>query len=117
MKVRGSFDWMSSSQYLAQVGHFFGAYFVVSIPASIVMLMEYPNWYIYIWFGIGAIVASFKEFVFDTAKWGEGDSWSDSIMDWSFYMLGGAAGMGLSRLFYWMLARLLVRHGIVLLPT
>ena len=48
--------------------------------------------------GIGVTAATFKEFVFDTASWGEGDSWSDSFMDWAFYMLGGAAGMAVSTL-------------------
>ena len=27
---------------------------------------------------------------------GEGDSWSDSLMDWSFYMLGAGLAMGLA---------------------
>jgi hypothetical protein len=116
MKLKGSFDWMSNPQYLAQVGHFFGAYFVISIPATIVMLLEAPTWYTYAWFGIGVAAASYKEFVFDTSLFGvgEGDSWSDSLMDWAFYMLGGGIGLGLSKVFYYMLARLLVRHGIVL---
>ncbi len=69
--------------------------------------------------GIGVGAATYKEFVFDTSllknlpvigKWaffqGEGDSWSDSLMDWSFYMLGGGIGMGIS----WLAHHLATMH-------
>ena len=79
---------MSNPQYLAQVGHFFGALSVVLVAAL------FGDWTAIWWaFGTGVVLASAKEFVFDTATWGEGDSWSDSLMDWSFYMLGGGVGL------------------------
>jgi len=111
--IKSNFDWMSNPQYLAQVGHFFGAFFVIIIPSTIVMLMEWPLWYTGIWFGIGVAAASFKEFVFDTSSWGEGDSWSDSLMDWCFYILGVGVGLGITKLFYCLLKMLLARHGVV----
>jgi hypothetical protein len=87
-----NFDWMSNPQYLAQVGHFLGAGGLI-VTAG---LFSGAAWLpVLVTFGIGVAAASFKEFVFDVASWGEGDSWSDSFMDWAFYMLGGGVGMGL----------------------
>ncbi len=96
-----SFDWMSSPQYLAQVGHFLGGLALVFVFG--VFLGPLAMW---LTLGVGLGVAAFKEFVFDTASWGEGDSWSDSAMDFAFYLLGGLAGMGL---FLWAVAR----HAVV----
>lgn len=95
-KSGGSFDWMSSPQYLAQVGHFLGAACLILVASLFAIVMRAgwgPIWWTY---AAGVAAASFKEFVFDTASWGEADSWADSIMDWSFYMLGGLVGLGLS---------------------
>lgn len=93
---RGAFDWMSSPQYLAQIGHFLGAACLV-LTASLFAIVTRAGWAPIWWaYGIGVLLASFKEFVFDVASWGEGDSWGDSLMDWSFYMLGGLVGLGLS---------------------
>jgi len=87
---------MSNPQYLAQVGHFLGALSLILL-ASLLAIVLGEGWVPIFWtLGIGVAAATFKEFVFDVSAWGEGDSWSDSIMDWSFYMLGGAVGMGLS---------------------
>lgn len=84
----GKFDWMSNPQYLAQVGHFLGGAWVVFLAGL------FGGSTALFWaFGIGTLVAGFKEFVFDTASWGESDSWSDSFMDWMFYELGGGAAM------------------------
>jgi hypothetical protein len=87
-----NFSWMSSPQYLAQAGHFFGALSVILVAALFSTSWE-PIWWV---FGTGIATASFKEFVFDVAPWGEGDSWFDSIMDWTFYVLGGSTGMVLA---------------------
>lgn len=94
----GTFSWMSSPQYLAQVGHFFGALSIILAVALLSFSSHLtPHWGPIWWtYGIGVAFASFKEFVFDTSSWGEGDSWSDSLMDWTFYMLGGGAGLGLA---------------------
>jgi len=86
------FDWMSSPQYLAQVGHFFGATTVV-VTSGLLSMAASAGWGpVFATIGVGLAVASVKEFVFDVAAWGEGDSWADSLMDWTFYVLGAAAG-------------------------
>ncbi len=113
--VKGSFDWMSNPQYLAQVGHLFGAYFYVTLSCNTALLIA-ANWWVWLLFGVGVAAATFKEFVFDTASWGEGDSWSDSLMDWSFYMGGGVLGLGATLLWHSLLGRLVVHFG-VLPPT
>ena len=78
-----SFKWMSDPQYLAQVGHFFGAYSVAFTGG-----IFFPH--ALVWIVLGALaLASVKEFVFDVASWGEGDSWRDSAEDFAFYA-GGA---------------------------
>jgi hypothetical protein len=94
--MSSKFDWMSTPQYLAQVGHFFGALSFILI-ATLFSFLSGAGWPpILITFGFGVALSSFKEFVFDTSSRGEGDSWADSFMDWSFYMLGGGVGMGLA---------------------
>lgn len=87
------FAWMSSPQYLAQVGHFFGAYSLVLTTATFASPEVF--WIVFV---LAVLAASFKEFVFDVSSWGEGDSWSDSVQDWFFYMVGGAAALGVAAL-------------------
>jgi hypothetical protein len=86
----GAFSWMSNDQYLAQVGHFLGGLAIVFVAGA--FGGHAVMWWV---LGIGLALAAAKEFIFDTASWGEGDSWSDSLMDFAFYLLGGLAGMGL----------------------
>ena len=97
-KTEDDFGWMSNPQYLAQVSHFLGGTLLIVIAALFAETLI-P---VYITLGCGVAAATFKEFVFDVSSWGEGDSWSDSIMDWAFYMLGGAVGMGLAALHSWL---------------
>jgi hypothetical protein len=90
---------MSNPQYLAQVGHFLAGYGLIATALIFSLALEAGWTPILITLGIGVTVASLKEFVYDTNKtWGEGDSWADSLMDWAFYMLGGAVGMGIAGL-------------------
>jgi hypothetical protein len=94
--VKGAFDWMSNPQYLAQVGHFLGGVSLITI-SMLFAVVRGAGWTpTLVTFILGVAAASFKEFVFDVSSWGEGDSWSDSLMDWSFYMLGGGVGMGIA---------------------
>ena len=83
--IKLNVSWMSNPQYLAQVGHFFGAacllFTVRLFSASKASLL----WTLL----IGLLIAGLKEFVFDTSSWGEGDSFAHSAMDFSFYLLGG----------------------------
>ena len=93
-----NFGWMSNPQYLAQVGHFLGGVTVITI-ATLFSIVFGAGWVpVLITLGVGVLAASYKEFIFDTSVFGvgEGDSWSDSLMDWSFYMLGGGFAMGLA---------------------
>lgn len=78
---------MSDPQYLAQVGHFLGGAWVVFLAG-----LFGGSGVLAVAFAVGVVVAALKEFVFDVASWGEGDSWSDSAVDFAFYALGGGAG-------------------------
>jgi hypothetical protein len=96
MSGKVSFAWMSNPQYLAQVGHFLGGVALI-VVAALFSIARCAGWTpTLVTLGVGVAAATFKEFVFDVAPWGEGDSWSDSLMDWSFYVLGGAVGTGLA---------------------
>lgn len=93
-----NFNWMSNEQYLAQVGHLLGGVTVIII-ATLFAVVFGAGWLpVLITLGVGVLAASYKEFIFDTSVFGvgEGDSWADSFMDWSFYMLGAAIAMGLA---------------------
>ena len=87
-----NWNWESNPQYLAQVGHFLGG-------LSIVFVLGAFKGHTFMWWTYGILigVTAAKEFIWDVAKppYGEGDSWSDSLMDWIFWVLGSRAGMGL----------------------
>jgi hypothetical protein len=87
-----NWNWESSPQYLAQVGHTLGGALVVFVAG--VFWGEHGA---LLALGIGLAVAAIKEFLLDVASppYGEGDSWSDSLMDFAFYVIGGCAGFGL----------------------
>jgi hypothetical protein len=93
-------SFMENVQYLAQVGHFFGA---LSVVLSIAIFFAHAG--LWLAFGLGLIYALLKEFWFDIQF--EKDTWSNSIMDFSFYVLGGGSAVGL---FY-----LAVHYGRVIL--
>ena len=94
----GKFDLMSNPQYLAQVGHFLGGALLIVLTTLFAVVLGAGWTPILVVLGIGVAAATFKEFVFDVSSWGEKDSWADSLMDWSFYMLGGGVGMGIAAL-------------------
>jgi hypothetical protein len=76
--------WMNNSQYLAQVGHFFGAYFVVVTTA-----MFFKSWHVVLpVLAVGIVVAAIKEFWYDLKYELPKQSFSDSFEDFAFYMLG-----------------------------
>ena len=83
-------SWMSAPQYLAQVGHTLGGALAVFV-ASVFWGEHGALWALF----VGTALAAIKEFIIDTSNWGEGDSWSDSLMDFTFYVIGGCAGFGL----------------------
>lgn len=84
---------MQNAQYLAQIGHFFGA-----LSAMLIYGVFMRESYMILAFTIGTMLAAAKEFVYDVASWGEGDSWQDSAMDFAFYLLGGTVGTWLAHL-------------------
>jgi len=90
-----NFSWMSEPQYLAQAGHFLGGALVVLV-AGVFGGETVAFWVL----GSGVMLAAIKEFVFDTSVlgFGEGDSWSDSLMDFCFYLIGGCVGFALFEL-------------------
>jgi hypothetical protein len=85
-------SFMSNDQYLAQVGHTLGGAMAVFV-ASVFWGETGALWTLF----IGVVLAAIKEFILDVAQppWGEGDSWSDSMMDFAFYVVGGCIGFGL----------------------
>jgi hypothetical protein len=99
--------WMSNPQYLAQIGHTLGGYGII-LTTTIFAVVLSAGWKpTLIALAVGIVIASLKEFVYDTnTKWGEGDSWSDSLMDWTFYMVGGGLGIGVSALVHYLVAHL-----------
>lgn len=90
-------DWMSTPQYLAQISHFLAGNLLVALAA---LFFGFAPMFTAL--AIGFVVAALKEFVYDTATWGEGDSWADSLMDFAFYALGGMTGVGLAALAHYL---------------
>ena len=83
---------MSNTQYLAQAAHVLGGASLI-LTAALLSNSRCAGWTpIMITLVVGIVLASLKEFVFDIIY--EKDSWSDSLMDWTFYLLGGAVGVG-----------------------
>jgi hypothetical protein len=98
MSILKPFAWMSNPQYLAQAGHVLGGCLLIVLTALFTLAMGVGWSVIWAVFGFGVIAATVKEFVVDLLPepYGEGDSFSDSLMDWCFYMLGGVVGLGLA---------------------
>lgn len=90
-----NWSWMSNSQYLAQVGHFLGGTLFV-VLAGTFWGPGYPLEIVL----AGVVMASLKEFAFDLmpSPYGEGDSFQDSLQDWTYYILGALVGSGLFEL-------------------
>jgi hypothetical protein len=95
LSLKMNWNWESSSQYLAQAAHTLGGALVV-FAAGVFFAEHGALWAL----GAGVMLAAIKEFVLDVAPppYGEGDSWSDSLMDFCFYVIGGCAGFALFEL-------------------
>jgi hypothetical protein len=99
------FDWMNSSQYLAQIGHFAFGYAIIITAIAISLIRDW-GWKFTLWtLGIGIAAASLKEFWFDMLYELPKQTFGDSFMDWFFYVFG--AGVGL--LVAWLLVNNVVR--------
>jgi hypothetical protein len=88
--------WMNDPQYLAQFAHFFGAYSLIATTTIISMVFGWGWMPMLIVLGIGIAVATWKEFWYDLRKELPKQTWGNSTMDFGFYMLGGAVGMGIA---------------------
>jgi len=90
--------WMNNPQYLAQIGHFLAGGSVIVI-ATLFSVVLGAGWLpVLITLAVGVVAASLKEFWYDMVYELPKQTWGDSIMDWSFYMLGAGVGMGLAAL-------------------
>lgn len=89
--------WMNNPQYLAQVGHFLGG---GSLMLLITLFSGNIN-YTWMVFEVGVVAAAIKEFWYDANYEIPKQTWQDNVMDFSFYVLGGGVGVGLS---YWALS-------------
>jgi hypothetical protein len=87
IKVNNSF--MTDPQYLSQIGHFLGGGSLILITALFFGFV--PCFYT---FSAIIVLASIKEFWYDMKyEIDPKQTWSDSIMDFSFYILGGLVGI------------------------
>ena len=83
--------WMNNPQYLAQIGHTLGGCLAIIVAAFFWGMLA-----VWITLGIGIGVAAAKEFWYDMKYEIPKQTWADSGMDFGFYMLGAAVGLGLA---------------------
>lgn len=88
--------WMNNPQYLAQIGHALGGCLLIVFTTLLSVLFGWGWLPILIVLGIGVAAAAVKEFWYDMKFELPKQSWGDSAMDFGFYMLGGAVGMGVA---------------------
>jgi hypothetical protein len=84
---------MTNANFLAQIGHTLGGVLFVLVPTIFLGFHQ-------IWIG-GAILlvwALLKEFAYDLKYELPKQSFGDSLLDFVFYMLGGALGIGVASL-------------------
>ncbi len=84
---------MNKPQYLAQVGHSLGGCLAVVCAAFFWGLPA-----VWIALAVGVPLAALKEFWYDLRYERPKQTWSDSAMDFGFYLLGAAVGVGLALL-------------------
>jgi hypothetical protein len=97
-------NWEENEQYLAQVGHFLGGAIVI-VLATLFSIVCGAGWLpILITLGVGIVAAAVKEFVLDRRP-PESDSLANSTMDFAFYMIGAAVGLGVTAFAMFLLHR------------
>ena len=92
--------WMNNPQYLAQVGHCLGA---LSLMLFATLFWGMRGAYAMVGVGIG--VAAAKEFWYDMVYELPKQTWADSWMDFGFYMVGAAVGLGVMAIYHYGLKR------------
>lgn len=86
--------WMNNPQYLAQVGHLFGAGFVLVVTGMLSLALGAGWAPVLAVLVAGVALAALKEFWYDM-KWElPRQTWGDSLMDFAFYVLGALVGVG-----------------------
>jgi hypothetical protein len=87
--------WMNNPQYLAQVGHFLGGCLLLVLSALVCATLGvgwHPSVFVFL---AGCIAAALKEFWYDMKYELPRQTWSDSIMDFTFYVIGGCVGFNI----------------------
>lgn len=82
--------WMNNPQYLAQVGHFFGAYSLILTVAR--FQGSVPHLALAVYTAL-LVAAAIKEFWYDMRYELPVQTWADSIEDFVFYAFGGSAAL------------------------
>lgn len=85
-------SWMNNPQFLAQIGHFFGAYSII-----ITMAFLFSHMVCLVIAGLFILYAALKEFVYDANYELPKQTAADNWMDFAFYMLG--VGVSLAMIF------------------
>ena len=81
--------WMNNPQYLAQVGHFFGGFSIITLTA---IFFGFGMPIVYAALGV-VVAAGIKEFWYDRNYEIPKQTNADDLMDWTFYQVGSAIGV------------------------
>ena len=84
--------WMNNSQYLAQIGHVLAGYSII-LTVGLLSQRFHSNWLpLLVTTALFITIALLKEFWYDFHYELPIQTFGDSFMDFSFYMVGGAVG-------------------------
>lgn len=81
-------SWMTNSTYLAQIGHFLGAYSLILT----VTLCCHDILTLVVTTALGEVFVGLKEFWYDMKYELPKQTFWDSLLDWTFYQLGAIIG-------------------------
>jgi hypothetical protein len=88
--------WMNNPQYLAQVGHFLGGGYVMTLATLAALIWAHGAGAPLGWtLGVGIAAAAIKEFYYDLRYELPKQTIADSAMDFTFYVVGGLVGAGI----------------------
>lgn len=85
---------MNNPQYLAQVGHLFGAGFVLAVTGMLSLALGAGWPPVLIVLAVGVSAAAVKEFWYDMVYELPRQTLADSAVDFAFYLLGALLGVG-----------------------
>jgi hypothetical protein len=81
---------MNNPNFLAQMAHFLGGALLITLSG--LFFGVYGMWAALI---TGILLAAIKEFWYDMVYELPKQTWGDSILDFTFYVVGGLAGIGI----------------------